>query len=201
MPLVIIDGPEAAGKSTIIDALREEWGQRSGQRSWGPRDSWLEYCQPLFEDIQHCQYDPQWLVVWSRSWLSRMVYNKLLDQGQIVPPAVTAELDNIVVRSGGLLLLVTAPIMTLQSRRLERLESGTAKPDHPLDPSREMSEFQRLVRGRKWKTLSGIADPADNVRTIMTLLVQRNPECRMTTASSSVERRVHGLIERMNERM
>lgn len=179
MPLVILDGPEAAGKSTLIEALIREWGRKHMVRHWGPRKSWLEYCQPLFEDLQYVEESPQWLVVWSRSWVSRMVYNKLLSQGQIVPTSVTTELDNIVVRSGGLLVLVTAPVITLSNRRRERLEEGGHKPDHPLDPGQELAEFQAVTRKGKWRTFSGTIDPTDNVRTIMTLLVQRNPECRM----------------------
>lgn len=187
MPIVILDGPEAAGKSTLIDALVDEWGENHMVRHWGPRRSWLEYCQPLFEDLQYCEDHPQWLVVWSRSWISRMVYNKLLAQGQIVPPAVTMELDNIVVNSGGLLVLVTAPVMTLSERRRRRLEEGGHKPDHPLEPGRELSEFQAVTRRRKWRTFSGTIDPTDNVRTIMTLLVQKNPECRMETEEVKIE--------------
>lgn len=179
MPLVILDGPEAAGKSTLIDALVQEWGKKHMVRHWGPRKSWLEYCQPLFDDLQFCEERPQWLIVWSRSWVSRMVYNKLLSQGQIVPTSVTTELDNIVTRSGGLLILVVAPVIVLSDRRRQRLEEGGHKPDHPLDPGRELAEFQAATRKGKWRPFSGTIDPADNVRTIMTLLVQKNPECRM----------------------
>lgn len=179
MPLVIFDGPEAAGKSTLIDALMEEWGPNSRLRSWGPRESWLEYCQPLFDDLKACQEDPFLLVCWSRSWLSRSVYNKMLAQGQNVPPRTMTELDNIVVRSGGLLILMTAPVDILLERRLTRMNEGNAKPDHPLDPRKEQGEFQLQSRPRKWRTLSGTTEPETNVRTIMTLLVQRNPECRM----------------------
>lgn len=179
MPLVIFDGPEAAGKSTLISALMEEWGDKSIVRSWGPRNSWLEYCQPLYDDLQYCEDNPQWLICWSRSWASRHVYNKMLVQGQLVPPEVTKELENIVIRSGGMLVLVVSPVATLLARRLARLEEGGHKPDHPLDPDKELKEFQLYTRNRKWKTLVGTYDPEANVRTIISYLVQRNPECRM----------------------
>lgn len=182
MPLVIFDGPEAAGKTTIIDALIEEWGPNSRQRSWGPQDSWMQYCQPLFDDIQECEKDVSHLVVWSRSWLSRTVYNKLLSQGQIVPSSVTKELDDIVIRSGGLLVFVSAPVVTLLSRRLARLDEENAKPDHPIDPHKELAEFQAQTRQRKWVSLSGTTEVNQNIRSIMNYLVQRNPECRMTSS-------------------
>jgi hypothetical protein len=181
MPLVIVEGPEAAGKTTIIEALMEEWGPNSRQRSWGPRDSWMEYCQPLFDDLKACKEDPHLLIVWSRSWISRMVYNKLLSQGQSVPPQVTLELDNTVLRQRGILIFVEASVTTLLSRRLARVTEGGHKPDHPIDSSKELSEFQSVLRQRKWKNLSGNDDVDYNVGMIMKMLVQRNPECRMGT--------------------
>lgn len=184
MPLVIVDGPEASGKSTIIEALLQTWGPNSSQRSWGPRDSWLEYCQPLFEDTQACKENPQFLIVWSRSWISRAVYNKLLLQGQNVPMKATTELDNIVISSGGLLILVTSPISVLKERRQARLREGNEKPDHPLDPRKEQNEFVLQTHRRRWLQMSGIVPPEDNVRTILDLLVSRNAECRMVPPSA-----------------
>lgn len=179
MPLVIIDGPEAAGKTTIIDALLEAWGPNSRMRRWGPRKSWLEYCGPLFEDTEACREDPHLLIVWSRSWLSRSVYNKLLNQGQDVPPRAMTELDRIVLASGGLLFLVQAPVPVLKARRQERLDSGSDQNDHPISPKDEAIQFSRNIIQRKWRTLSGVMDVRANVQSIITLLVQRNPECRM----------------------
>lgn len=179
MPLVIFDGPEAAGKTTIMEALMKEWGDNSMLRSWGPRESWLEYCGPLFDDIKTCQMDPQSLVIWSRSWASRTCYNKLLSQGQSIPSEVTKELENIVIRSGGLLFLVTSPVSVLLERRLARIERGDEKSDHPIEVHKELHEFQAYVRNRKWTTLSGVTDVEQNVRMIIHSLVLRNPEARM----------------------
>lgn len=188
MPLVILDGPEAAGKSTIIDALLLEWGQPSEYRHWGPRDSWLEYCQPLFEDLSRCKRNPRLLIVWSRCWASRTVYNLLLNQGQRVPRTVTKELDNIVVHShGGFLGMVVSPEKILLERRLARIESGDAKKDHQLDVSKELAEFQKYSRGGLWNILRGTDPVVDNVRTIIYLLTVRSPECRMTAEVSMAE--------------
>lgn len=179
MPLVIFEGPEAAGKSTLIETLEKRWGPNRQFRGWGPRESWLEYCQPLFDDLKACKEDPNLLVVWSRSWLSRAVYNTLLNQGYIVPREVTKELDNIIIREKGLLLLVVSPINVLLRRRLERLNQEGSKPDHPLNPDKELSEFYVQNRSRKWKVVSGVDDPEKTVSFILNMLVQQNPECRM----------------------
>ena len=184
MPLVIFEGPEASGKSTLIDALRDEWGlDKSVLRSWGPRESWLEYCGPLFEDLKECKEYPQRLIVWSRSWISRTVYNRLLSQGQNVPTRATLELDNIVIASGGLLIMMDTSAGTLIERRAIRRLDSNAKPDHELDPVKERNEFMNVIRSRKWKVLSGLVPPEDNVRSIISMLVNKNPECRMDVAS------------------
>lgn len=181
MPIVILDGPEATGKSTIIDALRNEWGiEKTDLRSMGPKKSWLEYCNPLYDDISQSADLPEWLFVWSRCWASRTVYNELLKQGQIVPREVTRELDAIVTRSGGMLCMVTAPVNTLLERRLERLSRAGSKPDHQLDVNKELAAFQRYARtGGNWQMLHGTYSVEDNVRKIITYLVNKNPECRM----------------------
>lgn len=179
MPLVIFEGPEAAGKSTLIDLLLDQWGHPYRFRAWGPRTSWLEYCQPLFDDLQSCREDPRLLVVWSRSWLSRAVYNNLLEQGRPVPRPIITELDSTVIREHGLLLLVSSPENVLLQRRLERLAQPGSKPDHPLDPGKELSEFYRQNRSRKWRMISGVKPPEDSVQQIMSLILERNPDSRM----------------------
>lgn len=184
MPIVIFEGPEAAGKTTLIERLQERWGPNYQFRGWGPRESWLEYCQPLFDDIQSCRQDPELLVIWSRSWLSRAVYNNLLEQGRPVPRAVITELDNTVIREKGLLFLVASPENVLLSRRLERLNQRDSKPDHPLDPKKELAEFYIQNRSRKWRMLSGIKPTDATVTEILGMLVSLHPECRM---SSSME--------------
>lgn len=180
MPLVIFEGPEAAGKTTIIEALITAWSpQWATVRSNGPKESWLLYCQPLFEDLVKCEEYPTRLIVWSRAWASRTVYNKLLSQGQVIPPEVTRELDEIVRRSGGLLYMVTSPEKVLLERRLRRVEEGSSKPDHQLDVGAELAEFQRFARGRHWQTISGLVPVETQVRGIIHSLVLKNPECRM----------------------
>lgn len=181
MPIALFEGPEAAGKSTIMEALMAEWGPDTEYIHNGPKDSWLEYCKPLWQSLNTCRDSPTTLVVWSRGWASRTVYNKLLNQGQIIPPAITKELDEIVLRSGGFLGMVTSPVNVLLQRRLDRVERGE-KRDHQLDVNQELAEFQKYGRGRGWTMLLGTESVEFNVRLIMNSLTLRNPECRMVTS-------------------
>jgi len=182
MPVVIFEGPEAVGKTTLIESLQARWGPNNQFRGWGPRQSWLEYCQPLFDDIQACKQDPKLLIVWSRGWLSRAVYNELLSQGHRVPKSAIRELDREVRHANGSLFLVTAPITTLLSRRLERLENPDSKPDHALDPEKELGEFYKQNSSRLWTMIHGNKDTDHTISLVMDQIVQRNPECRMEDA-------------------
>ena len=186
MPLVIFEGPEAAGKTTLIEALQKRWGSNTQFRGWGPRESWLEYCQPLFDDIKTCSEDPNLLIIWSRSWLSRAVYNELLTQGHYVPKAIIRELDRTVRHANGCMFLVVSPITTLYTRRLERMNDPNSKPDHPLDPEKELAEFYKQNTSRLWNIIPGDKDTDHTISSVMEQIVRRNPDCRMEDAYRSI---------------
>lgn len=79
--LVVLDGPEKAGKTTLASALVEAVklnGEPTRVRKWGKLDDgkwaadWV-YAKALEEDSQY-----PGVVVWDRSWASEAVYGKLL---------------------------------------------------------------------------------------------------------------------------
>jgi len=74
MPVILIDGPEKAGKSTLIAALRMSLGARV--RAWGqvsPDDR--VYTEPLGTDITSPKVH-----IWDRGWISEAVYGSLLNR-------------------------------------------------------------------------------------------------------------------------
>lgn len=85
--LLVIDGPEKAGKSTLAAALVQWWDSaypeaagtpRARIRKWGRLDDgrWARdvvYRDALVEDVEYGG-----LVIWDRSWASEAVYAKLL---------------------------------------------------------------------------------------------------------------------------
>lgn len=82
MPVLVIDGPEKAGKSTLIGRIVELWqAQVSGLpahiKHWGPVKSDTEYLHQLKHDMT---LEPERLVIWDRSWASEHVYGLLLQR-------------------------------------------------------------------------------------------------------------------------
>jgi hypothetical protein len=81
MVVVVIDGPEKAGKSTLIEALRSTVTVNdlpTKVRKWGRLDDgrWAidcVYAQALIEDTAY-----KGLILWDRSWASEAVYGKLI---------------------------------------------------------------------------------------------------------------------------
>lgn len=78
MPVVIIEGPEKAGKSTLINALIQALTERdvpAERVHWGPiSPDDRVYTEPL---RKHCQ-DLGKVWIWDRGWPSEHVYGKLL---------------------------------------------------------------------------------------------------------------------------
>ena len=85
MVVVVIDGPEKAGKSTLVESLRASVKvnfQETRVRKWGRLDDgrWAVdqvYAEALTEDTEY-----EGLVIWDRSWASEAVYAKLIGRNR-----------------------------------------------------------------------------------------------------------------------
>jgi hypothetical protein len=77
MSVIVVDGPNKAGKSTLIENTRVALAALGFDvlvRHWGPlQTDDREYAEPLAED---CNADR--VTIWDRSWASEHVYGKLL---------------------------------------------------------------------------------------------------------------------------
>ncbi len=73
--ILVLDGPDKTGKSTLANAVAEAWPGPATVRHWGPIQHDSEYVKPLAHDAA---LGPEWLTVWDRSWCSEHVYSMLL---------------------------------------------------------------------------------------------------------------------------
>ncbi len=80
--LLYIDGPEKAGKSTLIAKIKELHEDEEGPvdvRHWGPVDpDDRVYAEPLLIDLAEGNDDR--LAIWDRGWASEHVYADLLNR-------------------------------------------------------------------------------------------------------------------------
>jgi hypothetical protein len=134
--IVVVDGPEKSGKSTMIADLVKTLshdGVETRVRKWGkvfPDDR--VYLGPLSEDID----DVETVSIWDRSWASEHVYGKLLNRDRrLSHDSWLGEwLYGRAVQAAGVRVMLTADPEELQARRDDT--------DLPVEPMTENNFFK-----------------------------------------------------------
>jgi hypothetical protein len=143
MTVIVVDGPEKAGKTTLIRAIdRHLDGARVLLRAWGPVKSDVEYLEPLKFAVSY-----PGVAVWDRSWASEHVYGLLLDRVDhrlAGDPWLGEWLYGRAVQACGLRVMVTTDPALLRERR-----NAT---DLPVDPAIERFAFQQYADQHGWST-------------------------------------------------
>lgn len=141
--ILIIDGPEKAGKTTTIRILRDlmkEVGMAVNVRHWGPvTPDDREFSPLLREDIEN---DPMHtLTIWDRGWASEHVYANLLGRQRRLAndPWFGEWLHGRAAENK--FILLTNPTL-LQQRR----DSS----DLPVDPGEEYILFENYAERFQW---------------------------------------------------
>ena len=128
MTLIYIDGPQKAGKSTIISALRQLLTP-TVVREWGPAEPDLAFSPALLDDC----YNSNAHSVWKRGWAAEHIYATLLRR---LPrdPWLGEWLYGRAFQTAGLRIIVLGP----DAATLARLRDDT---DLPIDPAEERGMF------------------------------------------------------------
>lgn len=147
MPIMLIDGPEKAGKSTFVSKMRQS-DECSVLRQWGPVSSIVEYLGPLAEDYAIVQEGG--FVIWDRSWASEFVYNKLVrnrpTDGRTLDFLETGPWLKYLVK-----IMLVSTDDTLKSRRQEHRDPT----DHKVDPKEERAAFISYGKQFNWTIIEG----------------------------------------------
>lgn len=175
MPILVVDGPEKAGKTTLIHAVAQEWCSRMGKGSeawrkhWGPVQTDVEYKAKLEQNVT--ELGPQKLIIWDRSWASESVYGLLLERpGRRLAddPWLGEWLYGRAVQAIGLRVMLTADSWELAARRDET--------DLPVSPQVEAQAFIRHGSNYGWAYLKNTytdANLQENARTIVNVLISQ----------------------------
>jgi hypothetical protein len=135
MSLIIIDGPEKAGKTTLAKAMMKR-DPRLGYRHWS--ESNLEvYAEAVAEDVRRAKP-----VIWDRGWPSAHVYDSLLvDRHNSWWHREPWDLEWFFTRpmltNGIHIILTGANVGVLKARRAAEPDSG----DLPVSPAEERAAF------------------------------------------------------------
>lgn len=131
--IIVLDGPEKVGKTTLAQALVNAYPGKLVYRHW--KTSWpdeLEYrLADAFANGRH--------EVWDRTYISEMVYTELLGRPSFHPlfkPNMVAHLNSLFSNRN-----VHLWVLTGSTSRLRRLRDET---DLPVDPEREQAMFAFL---------------------------------------------------------
>jgi hypothetical protein len=158
MPMMIVDGPEAAGKTTLITSFLALWApERRFTRAWGPVTSLHDYEGPLMNDLAEYAHDPLRMAVWDRSWASEWVYNSLLERGRTITINDLSTLERPCTDMGVFRLMLVPEPAVLSARRAERVEKGDNS-DLPVNPQAEAGAFTYYATEWHWSEIDTI-DP------------------------------------------
>lgn len=143
--IIVFDGPEKAGKTTLINALADELRSRGNNvkiRHWGPVDPDDRVYTPA---LQEDALSEDVITLWDRSWASEYVYSTLLDRDRrLNGDAFLGEwLHARAVHTVGFHVVVLAGAPDLREHRDET--------DLPVDPYRELSLFTNYGATFQWR--------------------------------------------------
>lgn len=167
MSIVILEGPEKAGKSTLARLIQAELGGRV--RHWtGQPEHDKVYAEALAADCK----DPDELVIWDRGWVSESVYDLMLDRGRHLgrDPWHGEWMYGRTVQSFGARVILLGP----SESELNRLRTPD---DLSIPVHAERREFEAYGRRFGWWVVENDHDEASNLLVLehvrRTLAVQR----------------------------
>jgi len=138
VPIIVLDGPEKAGKTTLANYIVDK--HKARYRHWGPVKSEAEYLKPLKDDIESGE-----LVVWDRSWVSEHVYGVLLNRECKLrdDPWWGEWAYGRAIKTAGTGVILIGP-------SLDHLRSARTADDHPVDPALEVNAYRNYAHRFGW---------------------------------------------------
>ena len=132
MTVILIDGPEKAGKSTVIAAIERRFAGVEVRR-WGPvSPDDRVYSAPMAEDLEK-----PGIVVWDRGWPSEYVYGTLLNRDRRLTndPWLGEWLHGRALQTAGVRCILLGPDP-------ETLTKHRNETDLPVPPAVERQMYQ-----------------------------------------------------------
>lgn len=174
----VFDGPEKAGKTTLINNLKESIELQAPERKveivkWGkisPDDR--VYSNPILQALTQMTEDKNVDFIWDRSWASEAVYGYGLGRDRRLSNnwKLGEFLHSRPVSTNGLLFIV----LPLYKQSLINRRDET---DLPIDPNVEFDFFKTYAETFRWKILQNnydINSTYRNIRIIQNLTKEFN---------------------------
>lgn len=144
MPVILIEGPEKAGKSTLVRALLERIPDAKLRKFTGPMQG-DEYLDAMLEDTRPSLFPM--VTIWDRGWVSEFVYTWMLERQSKLTAENAEYLDILLREAGGIGIILLGP-------DVETLAKNRDETDLDVDPKAERVYFEAYAMD-----YTGHADP------------------------------------------
>lgn len=116
--IIIIEGPDGAGKTTLAKKISEQTGymllHRTQPKTEEDKKRMMDEYVQVIKAGKNCIMD--------RCWYSEMVYGPIMRDESVISFVQMYELESLLARNGALIIHCTAPEQTLWKRCLRRGE-------------------------------------------------------------------------------
>lgn len=167
MSVIIIDGPEKAGKTTTIAALKKALSKNFSVEivKWGPvKPDDRVYSDLLKEHSATIHH----VAIWDRGWPSEYVYGKLLgrkDHRMSEDPWLGAWLHDRAVQANGLRVMMLGP-------SIEKLSKLRDNSDLEVSPEKEVELYREYAMRFGWKILEGYKHSKTDLQSNVLSIIQ-----------------------------
>ncbi len=132
MPVILIEGPEKAGKSTLVRALVDKIPNAKTRKFTGPMQG-DEYFEALVEDTTPSLFPM--ITIWDRGWASEWIYSWILERPSELSADKVEFLNQILIGTGGIGVVLLGP-------DTETLVKNRDETDLDVDPRGERVYFE-----------------------------------------------------------
>lgn len=123
--IIIVEGPDGAGKTTTINALLKSHPGSTTRHFSNPKsdEEAYDYYKVYAQAIKEA--DPEKVTIFDRSWYSDLVYGPVIRNRQEMSNLHAEMLEALVISNGGggFVIYCTAPLSVLWSRCKKRGET------------------------------------------------------------------------------
>ena len=121
--IIILEGPDGAGKTTLAEKLKQQTGytylRRAQPKTEEDKKRMMEEYIQVIKSGKNCIFD--------RCWYSELIYGPIMRDASVITYPQMYQLERLIAKNGAILIYCTAPEATLWKRCMRRGEDYITK--------------------------------------------------------------------------